>query len=104
MKWDDLLAQRQWRDDDGNLNRLEEVDDDDGFAVYRRNGTSHDVRRPRAVDPRGFEPRSEFAVELRAFDAEVVEDEAPAAPSRARLVAAGVAAAGLAWLATRRRG
>jgi hypothetical protein len=45
------------------------------------------------------------ALDIHVLDGEVVdEEEAPAPSSRGRLVAASVAAAGLAWLATRRRG
>jgi hypothetical protein len=92
MNWDHLVTHPRHRDADGVLIVLEELDEDTGTAVYRRAGQSHTVLRPGQLEP-------------RALDGEVVEDDvAPASPNRARLVAAGVAAAGLAWLATRRRG
>ena len=94
MTWDDLVAHPRHRDADGVLIVLEELDEDTGTAVYRRAGESHTVLRPGQL-------------EVRVLDGEMVEEEhaaAPASPNRARLVAAGVAAAGLAWLATRRRG
>ena len=92
MNWDDLLARPRHRDADGVLLVLEEIDDDTGTAVYRRAGESHTVLRPGQL-------------EVRVLDGEVVEEDATPAPSsRAALVAAGVAAAGLAWLAARRRG
>jgi hypothetical protein len=94
MTWDDLVAQPRHRDADGVLIVLEALDDDTGTAVYRRAGESHTVLRPGQL-------------EVRVLDGEmVVEEDEPSVPppTRARLVAAGVAAAGLAWLATRRRG
>jgi hypothetical protein len=92
MTWDDLLARPRHRDADGVLIVVEEIDDDAGTAVYRRAGESHIVLRPGQL-------------EVRVLDGEMVdEDVAPAASNRAALVAAGVAAAGLAWLAAWRRG
>ena len=93
MTWDELLARPRGRDADGVLTVLEEIDDDTGTAVYRRDGESHTMRR--ICD--------EF-LDVQVLDGEVVDEaDAPTPPSRGRLVAAGVAAAGLAWLATRRR-
>jgi hypothetical protein len=93
MTWDELLAQPRSRDAAGVLTLLEEIDDDTGTAVYRRGGESHTLRRV------GRE------LDVHVLHGEVVDDEEARAPSsRGRLVAASVAAAGLAWLATRRRG
>ena len=93
MTWDDLLAHPRRRDADGVLTALEEVDDDTGAAVYRCAGESHTVRRIGQ------------ALDVHVLHGEVVDEQAAPAPStRGRLVAASVAAAGLAWLATRRRG
>jgi hypothetical protein len=91
MSWDELLARPRHRGADGALTVLEEVDDDTGTAVFRRAGASHRVGRPGQL-------------EVPVLDGELVEDEPPAPPpGRARLVAASVAAAGLALLAVRRR-
>jgi hypothetical protein len=93
MTWDELLAHPRGRDADGVLTVLEEIDDDTGTAVYRCGGESHTVRR------------TGQALDVQVLHGEVVDEEAAPAPSsRGRLVAASVAAAGLAWLATRRRG
>ncbi|MDA0170624.1 hypothetical protein OJ998_16100 [Solirubrobacter taibaiensis] len=93
MTWDELLARPRSRDADGVLTVLEEIDDDTGSAVYRRAGESHTVRRV------GQE------LDVHVLQGEVVDEvAAPASSGRGRLVAASLAAAGLAWLATRRRG
>ena len=89
MRWDDLLARPRGRDASGALIVLEELDDDTGTATYRRAGASHEVLRPGQLV-------------VRPLDGELVEDE-PVPPRLGRFVAAGVAAAGVAWLATRRR-
>ena len=93
MTWDELLAHPRSRDADGVLTVLEEIDDDTGSAVYRRGGESHTVRRI------GQE------LDVHVLHGEVVDEEAAKlkVPGTFRLAAAGVAAAGLAWLATRRR-
>ena len=92
MTWHELLAHPRSRDADGVLTVLEEIDDDTGTAVYRRAGESHTVRRT------GQE------LDVHVLHGEVVDEQAAPAPSsRGRLVAASVAAAGLAWLAMRRR-
>lgn len=92
MTWHELHAHPRSRDADGVLTVLEEIDDDTGTAVYRRAGESHTVRRT------GQE------LDVHVLHGEVVEEgAAPTPSSRGRLVAASVAAAGLAWLATRRR-
>jgi hypothetical protein len=77
VNWDERLARPRARDAAGVLTVLEEIDDDTGAATYRRAGQSHVVRRAAAP--------------------------ADVAPRRTRPVAAGVAAAGLALLAARRR-
>lgn len=90
MRWDDLLERPLHRDVHGALIVLEELDDDTGTATYRRAGACYRVLRPGQLV-------------VRPLDGELVDDE-PLPPRRSRFVAAGVAAAGLAWLATRRRG
>ena len=92
MTWHELHAHPRSRDADGVLTVLEEIDDNTGTAVYRRAGESHTVRRI------GQE------LDVHVLHGEVVDEEAAPAPSSlGRLVAASVAAAGLAWLAMRRR-
>ena len=92
MTWDELLAHPRRRDADAVLTVLEEIDDDTGSAVYRRGGESHTVRRI------GQE------LDVHVLHGEVVDEAAKIkVPGTFRLAAAGVAAAGLAWLATRRR-
>lgn len=96
MTWEELIAEPLRRDEHGVLVVLEEVDHDTRTAVFRRAGESFMVQ---AESP-------SRALEPHVLHGEVVEEEAPAtvaAPGRGRLVAAGVAAAGLAFLAARRR-
>jgi len=106
MTWNELRANPVHRDEHGVLVVLEEIDYDTSTAVFRRAGESFTVH----VDeepPRERRPATEFALEVQVLTGEVVdEDDEPAAPTvsgRARVVAAGVAAAGLALLAARRR-
>lgn len=93
MTWEELLANPVQRDAHGVLIVLEEVDEDARVAWYRRGGETFELRA------------TETALALQVLDGEVVDADELAAPApvRARLVAAGVAAAGLALLAARRR-
>ena len=103
MTWEDLLANPVRRDEHGVLIVLEEVDHDTRTAVFRRAGESFTVRADDAPPARALEPKPEFELEVQVLTGEVVEDQPVAQPGRGRLVAAGVAAAGLALLAARRR-
>jgi hypothetical protein len=105
MTWEELIATPVRRDEHGVLIVLEEVDHDTRTAVFRRAGESFTVHADDDAPVRDFEPRSEFALEVQVLTGEIVEDEPEpgVAPSRGRLVAVGVAAAGLALLAARRR-
>lgn len=92
MTYEELLEQRVLRDADGVLIVLEEVDEDARVAWYRRNGETIELRA------------SSTALADQVLPGEAVEVAAPpAAPARTCLVAVGVAAAGVAILAARRR-
>lgn len=96
MTWEELIANPVRRDEHGVLIVLEEVDHDTRTAVFRRAGESFTVHG---------EPQSR-ALEPHVLQGEVVDEDearAPVVSGRARAVAAGVAAAGLAILAARRR-
>lgn len=105
MTWEELIATPVRRDEHGVLVVLEEVDHDTRTAVFRRAGESFTVGADDEAPLPEFAPRSEFALEVQVLTGEVVEDEPERdlAPSRGRLVAAGVAAAGIALLAARSR-
>lgn len=106
MTWQELRANPVRRDEQGVLVVLEEIDYDTGTAVFRRAGASFTVQIDEGP-ARALEPASEYALEVQVLTGEVVDEEdesaAPVRSGRARVVAAGVAAAGLALLAARRR-
>ncbi|MDA0179211.1 hypothetical protein OJ997_02795 [Solirubrobacter phytolaccae] len=106
MTWEELIAEPRRRDEHGVLVVLEEVDHDTRTAVFRRAGESFTVRADKVTSPSDFKPAPEFALEVKVLTGEIVDEDAersPAGSGRARVVAAGVAAAGLALLAARRR-
>jgi len=107
MTWKELRANPVHRDEHGVLVVLEEVDYDTGTAVFRRAGESFTVEIDEEPS-RALEAAPAYALEVQVLTGEVVDDEedesaAPAVFGRAHVVAAGVAAAGLAFLAARRR-
>ena len=105
MRWAELIAEPRRRDEHGVLVVLEELDYDAGLAVFRRAGESFTVPAEDGP-PRDVEPAAEYALEVQVLTGEVVDEDderAPVVSVRARAVAAGVAAAGLALLAARRR-